>query len=154
MCMGGRPFSEADKADHGFSLLELLIVVTILLIISVIAIPGLLRSRQLANETVAVSNMRVLATAQLTYSSSNGGIYGTIPDVIAQSLVDTRFTTGTTGYEYSVTLSPDSLSYLAEATATAPSFGRYDYYASTDFIVRYSDDSARAPVGLAGEPVR
>ena len=66
------------KKSSGFSLLELLIVVAIILIIATIAIPSLLRSRQAANETGAVANLRTVNTAQITYLSGAGGDYGTI----------------------------------------------------------------------------
>lgn len=53
---------------RGFSLVELLIVVAIILVISAIAIPNLLRSRQAANESSAVANLRVLNNAEVTYA--------------------------------------------------------------------------------------
>ena len=55
---------------NGFSLLELLIVVAIILIIATIAIPSLLRSRQAANESHAVANLRTLNTAEVQYISN------------------------------------------------------------------------------------
>ena len=52
------------KKNQGFSLLELLIVVAIILIIATIAIPSLLRSRQSAEESAAVTQIdRPLLTA-------------------------------------------------------------------------------------------
>jgi len=54
----------------GFSLIELLIVVAIILIIAAIAIPNLLRSRMAANEASAVSSVRTINTAAVTYSST------------------------------------------------------------------------------------
>ena len=54
----------------GFSLIELLIVVAIILIIAAIAIPNLLRSRISANEASAVSSLRQINTAQTAYSIS------------------------------------------------------------------------------------
>jgi prepilin-type N-terminal cleavage/methylation domain-containing protein len=55
---------------QGFSLIELLIVVAIILIIAAIAIPNLLRARIAANEASAASGMRTIATAQITYKST------------------------------------------------------------------------------------
>jgi type IV pilus assembly protein PilA len=58
------------KNARGFSLIELLIVVAIILIIAAIAIPNLLRSRIAANQASAVGSLRALNTAEITYSST------------------------------------------------------------------------------------
>jgi prepilin-type N-terminal cleavage/methylation domain-containing protein len=56
------------RSHKGFSLIELLLVVTVILIIAAIAIPNFLRSRMRANETSAVASLRVIDTAAVTYS--------------------------------------------------------------------------------------
>lgn len=61
------------KEAQGFSLIELLIVVAIILIIAAIAIPNLLRSRIAANQASAVGSLRTLNTAEINYST----VYGT-----------------------------------------------------------------------------
>jgi type IV pilus assembly protein PilA len=58
------------KNQKGFSLIELLIVVSIILIISAIAIPSYLRSRMQANEASAVGSVRMINTSAVTYSST------------------------------------------------------------------------------------
>ncbi|HTA23732.1 MAG TPA: prepilin-type N-terminal cleavage/methylation domain-containing protein, partial [Terriglobales bacterium] len=58
------------RKPKGFSLIELLIVVAIILIIAAIAIPNLLRARIAANESSAVSSVRTMNTAQVTYQST------------------------------------------------------------------------------------
>jgi len=58
------------NSSKGFSLIELLIVVAIILIIAAIAIPNLLRSRIAANQASAVGSLRTLNTAEITYSST------------------------------------------------------------------------------------
>jgi prepilin-type N-terminal cleavage/methylation domain-containing protein len=140
------------KNYKGFSLLELLIVVAIILIIAMIAVPSLLRSQQTAQESKAVAQLRTINTAEVTYISSNQGSYGDIPSMIGQGLLDARFTGSISGYSF--TLSASGNSYTANATAVSTNSGRFDFYTLPDYVIRYSTDPTRAPAGLSGEPVR
>ena len=58
------------RKSKGFSLIELLIVVAIILIIAAIAIPNMLRARIAANEASAVASLRTISTAETTYAST------------------------------------------------------------------------------------
>ena len=139
---------------NGFSLLELLIVVAIILIIATIAIPSLLRSRQAANETHAVANLRTLNTAEVQYLSNSQGKYGDITYLISQGLLDLQYQYPTAGYTFGVALSPNALDYTATAAAAGSNGGRYDYYCGPDYVIRYSTDPTRAPSGQTGAPVQ
>jgi len=67
------------RKEKGFSLIELLIVVAIILIIAAIAVPNLLKSKMAANEASAAASSRTIGTANVTYSSTyNQGFAGTI----------------------------------------------------------------------------
>jgi prepilin-type N-terminal cleavage/methylation domain-containing protein len=64
-----------SRTQKGFSLIELLIVVAIILIIAAIAIPNLLRAKMAANEASAVASLRTINTCIVAYSNT----YGTDP---------------------------------------------------------------------------
>src|ERR1700752_524856 len=69
--------------QKGFSLIELLIVVAIILIITAIAIPNLLRARMAANESSAVASVRSINSAEVTYNSTypSIGFAGSLSDL-------------------------------------------------------------------------
>src|SRR3972149_882079 len=99
----------------GFSLIELLIVVTVILIIAAIAIPNFVRSRLRANETAAVQNLRNITTANVVYLTTYGigfadslatlGGNAVIVDSTAAGLIDSVLSSGfKTGYSYTYTV--------------------------------------------------
>jgi type IV pilus assembly protein PilA len=136
------------RNNKGFSLLELLIVVAIILIIATIAIPSLLRSRQAANESAAVANLRTINTAEVTYLSSSGGNYGDLPALVSAGLLDSTFTAGVkAGYNFSVAASGSN--YTATAIPASSNTGRFGYYSSPDAVVRYSSHPTASMVGTA-----
>lgn len=145
------------NSNRGFSLLELLIVVAIILIIATIAIPSLLRSRQAANESSAVANIRTINTAEVTYMGSAGGNYGTISDLVTAGLLDSRFNSAVSGYNFSVTASGSD--YTASGIPSSTNSGRYGYYSTPEAVVRYATFNSTTctpcyPGTSSGSPVQ
>jgi type IV pilus assembly protein PilA len=113
--------------QNGFSLIELLIVVAIILIIAAIAIPNLLRAKVAANEASTVGSLRTLNTACIAYSASYGqfpsalsnlgpvGSGGTASSTSAD-LIDSVLAAGTkSGYAFVYTAGSSNQSYTITA---------------------------------------
>jgi len=114
--------------QKGFSLIELLIVVAIILIISAIAIPSFLRAKMAGNEASAVGSMRTLNTACVAYSTSFGQYPQSLTDLgptasggtatsTSADLIDSALAAGVkSGYTFTFTPGASNQSYAITAT--------------------------------------
>jgi type IV pilus assembly protein PilA len=128
-----------NNRDRGFSLIELLIVVAIILIIAAISIPNLLRSRMAANEASAVGSIRTINVAALLYQST----YGAYPATLAQigtagttvncnnaELIDSVLTTGVKS-GYSIAIVAGTTPVASSAITAGCTAGSTDGYVVT-----------------------
>jgi type IV pilus assembly protein PilA len=149
--------------QKGFSLIELLIVVAIILIIAAIAIPNLLRSKMAANEASAVASMRTYNTSIISYENlyattpaalSNLGPAST-PSSTSADLVDNLLGSGTvpqkSGYSFTYTQT-NSTQYTIVATPVSPSTGQRLFYTDQSGVIRFTTDgstpnASSSPIG-------
>lgn len=156
--------------NRGFSLIELLIVVSIILIIAAVAIPNLLRSRIAANQASAIQSCRVVNSAEITYFASYGQGYasaladlgppgdGGQPTASAAGLIDSVLALGAkSGYVFTYTpANPDpNGNYQGYALSVAPATpaltGNAHYFTNQTYVI-WRNSSAPAssfdsPVG-------
>jgi type IV pilus assembly protein PilA len=153
------------KNPHGFSLLELLIVVTVILIISAIAIPNLLRSRMVANEAAAVGSLRTVNASCVAYSSNWGIGYPVSlsnlgpakpATAAAADLIDSTVAGGTkSGYRLTyVSSAPNNgkiWSYTINANPVVPgqTGGRY-FFTDQTGVIRYTSGG---PATISSPPI-
>ena len=149
------------RKQKGFSLIELLIVVAIILIIAAIAIPNLIRARMSANESSAVGSVRSINTAEISYNAAYpaqgftstlanlGSPAGACTPTSAQGcFIDSVLTTGTksgylfvTGAGTCTASTPVNCYSIAANPVTPNQTGVRSFCSYEDAVVRYSTAS-------------
>jgi prepilin-type N-terminal cleavage/methylation domain-containing protein len=140
------------RKQEGFSLIELLIVVAIILIIAAIAIPNLLRAKMAANESSAVASIRTINTGEITYASSYpsvgyagtlavlGGITPCTPSSNTACLLDSVLASGSkSGYLFAAVGAggpPASQYYATAVPSTLNQTGIRSFCSFEDAVIR------------------
>lgn len=152
------------RKQKGFSLIELLIVVAIILIIAAIAIPNLLRARMAANESSAAGAIRTINTAQISYLSAYGQYATTLP-ILGQSgtgactpastsgcLIDSSLSAATTaatkksGYIFGMAQGTAQDYTVGAAPVVWNSSGQKSFCSNNDAVVRAISTTNTTPV--------
>jgi len=155
------------NSRKGFSLIELLIVVAIILIIAAIAIPNLLRSRIAANEASAVGSLRTINTAEITYNTTYGATVGfaalsslgpvasagTSPTSAAAGLLDATLASGTkSGYSFTAVASgTNNATYESTAAPlVVGSTGQRYFCSDASGVIQYNATAATGTTCATG----
>jgi type IV pilus assembly protein PilA len=149
------------KNSRGFSLIELLIVVAIILIIAAIAIPDLLKSRQAANQASAVGSLRTLNTSEVTYASTYTTGFsqdltqldGTSPNTATNAgLIDSVLAGGVkSGYTFVYTSLPVSGRIDAYVITASPTQGTGNgnfYFTDMSGVIRQNNSTTATSTDL------
>ena len=148
------------SAQKGFSLVELLIVVMIILILASMAVPSYLGARARANEASAVASIRMLIESQTLYRNSVG-TYCSLAQMGTEYLSDPFLASGRkSGYYFESEAEAGNEPYSFTATAVPMVFvgrsatGRQSFYGDQSNVIRtrYSEDGS-AP-DLSSPPLR
>ena len=144
-----------DRRNRGFSLIELLIVLAILLIVATLAVPNYLAARARANEASAASSVRAIITAENLYRNTFS-VFADLPNLGSEYLTDSLLAAGTkSGYVFSSTPgSSPSLEFAVDATpvlSIGPSAsGQRNYYGDETAVIRFNltggADSTSPPI--------
>jgi len=149
-----------NNKQKGFSLIELLIVVAIILIIAAIAIPNLLRSKMAANEASAVASLRTYNTAIVSYSTTYGtdpsldfSYLGpaTTPSSTAADLIDSLLGVANPSKSgYNFTYTPGAVSngiisqYSINAGPSSASTGQRYFFSDQSGVIRQTTNGSAA----------
>jgi len=138
------------KAQRGFSLIELLVVICIIGIIAAVAIPGLRKAKQNAQSGSAIQSMRTITTAQLIFQRKYKK-YGVLVDLAPEGLVDPNLASGyKSGYTFLITLSdvdpegkvglPDS-AFVCTADPEETPADRPFFFVDETTVIRFKEGS-------------
>ena len=144
------------RRRRGFSLIELLIVIAIILIIITIAMPKLTNAKKFAQETAALRAIQTIHTAEVQYSSQYGRFATSLAELgppatgaaspSAADLIGNDLSNGTKqGYKYTLTGSPSGYTVLA-VPETFGTTGSKTFYSDQTMVIRENDGPEPATV--------
>jgi prepilin-type N-terminal cleavage/methylation domain-containing protein len=146
------PRSRKHRAQRsrGFTLLELMLVVTVIGIVAAMALPGFANARKHANEASAISSLRTFSSAETQYRT-RFGLYAAVPELASGGFVDDSFSDGErSGYRFISSAGPSDVTWAITAQPVSPGVsGNRWFRVDESGVIRVKDGAAPSPVDPA-----
>ena len=154
------------RSNEGFSLIELLVVVAVILVVTAIAVPNFIKAKMLSNESSALQSLRSISTAEILYSTTFGVGFstnitqlsgtGVNPDQNNAGLIDETLASGIkSGYVFTYTpLTTDAqghtTTYSLAADPQSSTTGQRHFYTELTGVIR---SNISVPAGPSDLPI-
>lgn len=144
------------RRREGFTLVELMIVVSVIAILMAISIPVITNARMRTNEGSAVSSIRTITSANTTYRTRFGTYAGVLSDLSSTNIIDTVLGSadvvpGKSGYTFTYNVDGSGSFWELDARPINPGVsGQRYFYADVSGVIRFADgvpaDSTSKPI--------
>jgi prepilin-type N-terminal cleavage/methylation domain-containing protein len=136
------------RKQHGFTLIELMIVVAIIAIIAAIAIPSLLNARKAGNEASAISSCRTLTTVNEQYRTRFQAYAGSLANLSATNYIDNVLGAGAkSGYSFTYVGGVNTWSCNSNPTTPGTTGDRY-FFVNQTGVIRFKSTGAAASTDM------